>query len=50
MRLTRKDVLFEWLEDQQQAFEVMVTRFTTALILRHFDHKTEGIIEMDVSD
>jgi len=29
-RLTEKDVSFEWLEDQQMAFEGMVLKFTTA--------------------
>ena len=29
-RLTKEDVLFEWLEDQQNAFEEMILKFTTA--------------------
>ena len=49
-RLTKKDVPFEWLEDQQKAFEEMVLKFTTAPTLRHFDHSREVIIETDASD
>jgi hypothetical protein len=49
-RLTKKDVPFEWLEDQQRAFEEMVVKFTTAPTLRHFDHSREVIIETDESD
>jgi hypothetical protein len=37
-RLTKKGAPFEWLEDQQKAFEKMVLKFTTAPTLRHFDH------------
>jgi hypothetical protein len=49
-RLTKKDTPFEWLEDQQKAFEEMVLKFTTAPTLRHFDHSREVIIETDASD
>jgi hypothetical protein len=49
-RLTKKDVHFEWLEDQQRAFEEMVLKFTTAPTLRHFDHSSEVAIETDASD
>jgi len=49
-RLTKKDAPFECLEDQQKAFEEMVLKFTTAPILRHFDHSREVIIETDASD
>ena len=49
-RLTKKDVPFEWLEDQQKAFEEMVFKFTTAPILRHFDHSREVIIETNASE
>jgi hypothetical protein len=49
-RLTKKDVPFEWLEDQQKAFEEMVLKFTTAPTHRHFDHSREVIIETDASD
>ena len=49
-RLTKKDVPFEWFEDQQKAFEEMVSEFTTAPTLRHFDHSREVVIETDLSD
>jgi len=32
------------------AFHVMVTAFTTAPVLPHFDHKKEVIIQTDASD
>jgi hypothetical protein len=38
------------LEDQQNAFEEIVEKFSTAPILRHFDHSREVIIETDASD
>jgi hypothetical protein len=37
-KLTKKDIVFEWLEEQQKAFGGMVQVFTTAPIVRHFDH------------
>jgi hypothetical protein len=49
-KLTKKDVPFEWLKDQQKAFEQMIHEFTTAPTLRHFDHSREVIIETDASD
>jgi hypothetical protein len=49
-RWTKKDAPFEWLEDQQKAFEEMVLKFTTAPTLRQFDHSREVIIETDASD
>jgi len=49
-RLTKKDAPFEWLEDQQEAFEEMVLKFTTAPTIQHFDHSREVIIETDASD
>jgi hypothetical protein len=49
-KLTKKDAPFEWLEDQQKAFEEMVLKFTTAPTLRHFDHSREVIIKTDASD
>jgi len=48
--LTKKDEPFVWGSEQQLAFETMVTAFTTAPILRHFDHKWEVITETDSSD
>jgi hypothetical protein len=49
-RLTRKDEPFVWEAEQQLAFEILVTAFTTAPALRHFDHEREVIIETDASD
>jgi hypothetical protein len=49
-RLTKKDDPFEWLKDQQEAFEEMIHKFTTAPTLWHFDHSREVIIETDASD
>lgn len=49
-RLTKKDFPFEWLEDQQHAFEEMVLKLTTAPTLRHCDHSREVTIETDASD
>ena len=49
-RLTKKDEPFVWELEQQLAFETMVTVFTMALALRHFDYKQEVIIDTDASD
>jgi len=49
-RLIKKDEPFIWEAEQQLAFEMMVTAFTTAPVLRHFNHDREVIIEIDVSD
>jgi ribonuclease HI len=49
-RLTKKDEPFVWGSEQQLAFETMVTAFTTAPALQHFDHEREVIIETDASD
>jgi len=49
-RLTKKDEPFVWGSEQQLAFEMMVTAFTTAPALRHFDHERDVIIETDASD
>jgi len=50
MRLTKKDEPFVWESEQQLAFETMITAFTTAPALCHFDHEREVIIETDASD
>jgi len=49
-RLTKKDEPFVWELEQQLAFETIVTAFTTAPALRHFDHEREVIIETDASN
>ena len=49
-RLTKKDEPFVWEAEQQLGFETMVTAFTMAPALRHFNHEREVIIETDASD
>ena len=49
-RMTNKDQPFVWESEQQLAFDTMVEAFTTAPILRQFDHEREVIIETDASD
>ena len=49
-RLTKKHIPFEWLEDQQKAFEEMILKFITTPILRHYDHSREVVIETDGSE
>jgi len=49
-KLTKKDEQFEWGAEQQLAFETMITTFTTAPAVRHFDHEREVMIESDASD
>ena len=48
--LVRKDVLFKWTEECQKFFELLKERFTTALILAHFDSTKEIIVKTDTSD
>ena len=45
--LTKKDQIFEWVESQQQAFETLITAFTSALVLCHFDPAREITLETD---
>jgi len=47
MRLTYCDKQFRTESDEHLAFEIMVTAFTTAPILRHFDHHREVVIKAD---
>ena len=49
-KLTKKDEPFVWESEQQLAFKTMVTAFTTAPALRHFNHEREVMIETDASD
>ena len=48
--LVRKDVLFKWIEECQKSFELLKKRFTTALILAHFDLTKKIIVKTDTSD
>jgi len=45
-----EDEPFIWEVEQQSAFEMMVTAFTTTPALQYFDHEREVIIETDASD
>jgi len=49
-RLTRKGQLFQWEKNQQEAFDGLMTSFTTAPILRRFDHDHNIVLETDASD
>ena len=49
-RLTKKDEPFVWGSEEQLAFEIMITAFTTAPALRHLTYEGEVIIETDASD
>ena len=49
-KLTKKDEPLVWESEQQWAFKAIITAFTTAPALRHFDHDREVIIETDASD
>jgi hypothetical protein len=49
-RQNKKGGPFVWEAEPQSACETMVTAFTTAPALRHFDHERDGIVESDNSD
>jgi len=48
--LTRKGQPFKWETKQQESFDGLKTSFTTALILRRFDHHRNIVVETDASD
>ena len=48
--LTKKSVKFFWSTEFDKAFPELKSRFTSVLILRHFDPHLPCIIECDVSD
>jgi hypothetical protein len=48
--LTRKNTPFAWTDECSKSFEALKQAFTIALILRHFDHDWEVIVETDASD
>ena len=50
VRLTRKDVVFNWSLPCQQAFNQLKIVATQAPALRHFDRSKEAILETDSSD
>ena len=49
-KLSGKDIPFVWTAECQDAVDTLKTAFTTAPILRHFDHDREIIVETDASD
>ena len=50
MRLTKKDVVFEWTDSCQEAFQTMKDTVTSAPILTHFNRTKEAILETDSLD
>jgi len=48
--LTRKEVDWEWGDEQQTAFETLKTAMVTEPILQHFDPEQPVTIETDASD
>ena len=49
-KLTRKDQPFTWTQDQQNAFDTLRARFTTAPVLVTFDPERPITVETDASD
>lgn len=49
-RLTGKDIPFEWGQQCQEAFDQLKHAFTSAPILKHFDHTKPVLVETDASD
>jgi predicted aspartyl protease len=47
--LTKKDAIFRWNDDCQDAFDTLKERFITAPILAHFDPERETVVEADAS-
>jgi hypothetical protein len=50
VRLTRKDVKFDWTDECQRAFDRLKLAFTSAPVLRHFDPTLPCVVEADSSD
>ena len=48
-RLTRKAVVFEWGDEQQEAFEKLRTKVTAAPVLQVFDQHAELEVHTDAS-
>jgi hypothetical protein len=49
-RLTRKGVTFQWGIEEQATFAALQHAFTSAFILRRFDHDRDIVVETDASD
>ena len=50
IRLTKKEIIFNFRKEYKEAFKELKRRITTALILRIYDPKKELIIKTDASD
>ena len=50
VRLTKKEVLFNWDDACEKAFQRLKTSFTSAPILQYFDPDLKIIVETDASD
>ena len=48
--LTKKDKVFEWSAEAEEAFQELKTRFSTEPILVIFDPKRPSVVETDASD
>src|SRR5712675_2163717 len=48
--MTRKDQSFCWEKKHQEAFNMLKHAFTTAPVLRRFDHDRDIVVETDASD
>ena len=48
--LTKKGVRFKWGQECEVAFQELKHRFTSVLVLRHFDLDKVIIVETDASD
>jgi hypothetical protein len=49
-RLTKKDTLWEWTQECQQAFDTLRAAFTSEIILTHYDPEKKIVVETDASD
>ncbi|KAM0729433.1 Retrovirus-related Pol polyprotein from transposon 297 [Formica fusca] len=49
-KLTKKKNKFEWTQEQQQAFEMLKEKLTTAPLLKYPDFEKEFIVTTDASD
>ena len=50
IRLTKKDMIFEWTNSYQEAFQTIKDTVTSAPILTHFDRTKEAILETNSLD
>ena len=48
--LLKKDIIFEWKETQQHAFDTLKEKFTTAPILAYSDNDCQFCLECDASN